>query len=43
MIDFILVCFVAGVFYAGFKAGNKFTTFKALFGAAHTRVADWLK
>lgn len=39
MIDIILLAFIAGVFYGGFKAGAKFTTFKAFW----TKTVDVFK
>lgn len=34
MIDLILACFVAGVFFGGFWCGQKFGSLKAMFQAA---------
>lgn len=34
MIDLILACFVAGVFYGGFWCGAKYGSLKSMFNAA---------
>ena len=41
MIDFILFCFVIGVFYVGFRCGAKFNNVKAMLKAAHASVSEW--
>jgi hypothetical protein len=43
MIDFILFCFVIGVFACGFWCGKKFGSLKSMMKAAHSTVSDWLK
>ena len=42
MIDFILLCFVAGVFFGGFWCGKKFGSVKSMIKAAKSSVDEWL-
>lgn len=39
MIDLILFAAIAGVFFGGFKAGNKYKTLKDMCVAAHEAVS----
>lgn len=42
MIDFILFCFVAGVFYGGFVCGKKFGSLKSMMKAAKSSIDEWI-
>ena len=40
MIDLILIAVFVGVFYAGFKLGNKYKTLTELFAAIKSRIGQ---
>ncbi len=42
MVDFILFCFVVGVFAGGFWCGKTFSSFGSMIDSAVTKVKGWI-